>query len=161
MGPGSYWFVKDFKNIDDEELHAMDSDELAELRTEMAEVRSEMAEERTQEAEQRTEWAKHRTLLANERNFSAWIRTGFAAIGGGLAVAEFLDGGDSPIARIVGTILIGVGVAVCGLALWRYNQISDVMQAEGLRVTPQWVVYLVVGGLTLAALLMLVLIILR
>jgi putative membrane protein len=153
--------MTDFRDISEEELHEMDNDELAELRTEMAETRSEMAEERTQEAEQRTEWAKHRTLLANERNFSAWIRTGFAAIGGGLAVAQFLDGGESPIARIVGTILIVVGVAVCGLALWRYSQISDVLHAEGLRVTPPWVVYLIVGGLILAALLMLVLIALR
>jgi putative membrane protein len=153
--------MKDFKEISEEELHEMDNDELAELRTDMAETRSEMAEERTQEAEQRTEWAKHRTLLANERNFSAWIRTGFAAIGGGLAVAQFLDGGESPIARIVGIILIAVGVAVCSLALWRYNQISDVLRAEGLRVTPPWVVYLIVGGLIIAALLMLVLIALR
>lgn len=150
--------MDDFNGISKEELHEMDNSELAELRTEMAEVRSQMADERTQEAEQRTEWAKHRTLLANERNFSAWIRTGFAAIGGGLAVAEFLDGGDSPIARIVGVILISVGVAVCGLALWRYSEISDVLQAEGLHVTPRWVVYLLVGGLILAALLMLILI---
>jgi putative membrane protein len=153
--------MKDFKEIGEEELHEMDNEDLAELRTDMAGTRSEMAEERTQEAEQRTEWAKHRTLLANERNFSAWIRTGFAAIGGGLAVAQFLDGGESPIARIVGIILIAVGVAVCSLALWRYSQISDVLRAEGLRVTPPWVVYLIVGGLITAALLMLVLIALR
>jgi putative membrane protein len=150
--------MTDFRQISEEEMHEMDDHELAEVRTEMAETRSEMAEERTEQADQRTEWAQHRTLLANERNFSAWIRTGFAAIGGGLAVAEFLGDGESPIARAVGIVLIGVGVAVCGLALWRFGKISDVLEAEGLPVTPRWVAYSLVGGLVLAALLMLVLI---
>ena len=36
-------------------------------------------------AEIRTEFAEDRTVLANERTFAGWLRTGFAAIGIGLA----------------------------------------------------------------------------
>jgi putative membrane protein len=36
-------------------------------------------------AEERTELAHDRTILANERTFAGWIRTGFAAVGIGLA----------------------------------------------------------------------------
>ena len=35
----------------------------------------------------------YRFSLANERTFLAWIRTALALVGGGLAVAQFLDGG--------------------------------------------------------------------
>lgn len=36
-------------------------------------------------AEERTDLAEDRTILANERTFAGWIRTGFAAVGIGLA----------------------------------------------------------------------------
>jgi len=36
-------------------------------------------------AEERTDLAEDRTILANERTFAGWLRTGFAAVGIGLA----------------------------------------------------------------------------
>lgn len=36
-------------------------------------------------AEERTDLAQDRTILANERTFAGWMRTGFAAVGIGLA----------------------------------------------------------------------------
>ena len=126
--------------------------ELAEERTEKAEVRTEWAEERTEWAEERTEWAQHRTLLANERNFSAWLRTGMSAMGGGIAIAEFLGGEESSIfVRIMGIILVILGAGTCAIAYWRFNQISEVLEREGLPVTPKWAAGLLSGGLLLVA----------
>ena len=45
-----------------------------------------MAEgEKEKLAEERTDLAEDRTILANERTFAGWMRTGFAAVGIGLA----------------------------------------------------------------------------
>ena len=38
-------------------------------------------ENRRELARDRTDWALHRTQLAVERTFSAWLRTGLAALG--------------------------------------------------------------------------------
>jgi putative membrane protein len=131
----------------------------AEERTEWAEERTQWAEERTDWAEERTGWAQHRTLLANERNFSAWLRTGMSAIAGGIAVAEFLGDEEARlIPRVIGIILIVVGATVCGIALWRYNQISKILEEEGHPVTPKWAVYSLVSGIILAAFLLLIMI---
>jgi putative membrane protein len=134
--------------------------ELAEERTEKAEERTEWAEERTDWAEERTEWAQHRTLLANERNFSAWLRTGMSAMGGGIAIAELLGGEDSHIfVRIMGIILVTLGASTCAVAFWRFNQISEVLEREGLPITPKWAAGLLAGGLLLVAIFLLMLII--
>jgi putative membrane protein len=136
--------------------------ELAEDRTEKAEERTEFAEERTEWAEERTEWAKHRTLLANERNFSAWLRTGMSAMGGGIAIAEFLGGEDSNIfIRVVGIILVILGAGTCAVAYWRFNRITDVLEREGLPVTPKWAAGMLSGGLLLVAVFLFVLILLQ
>jgi putative membrane protein len=133
--------------------------EWAEERTEWAEERTEQAEQRTEWAEQRTDWAQHRTVLANERTFSAWLRTGLSAIGGGVAIVEFLGNEDGElIARILGVILILVGAGVILLAFWRYNQISNLLEEKGLPVTPKWMVLLLTGGLLAAVVLVLILI---
>jgi putative membrane protein len=149
-------------NPEEEDNNASDqvTVELAEERTEKAEQRTEWAEERTEWAEERTEWAQHRTLLANERNFSAWLRTGMSAMGGGIAIAEFLGGGDSSIfIRIMGIILVILGAGTCIVAYWRFNRISDVLEREGLPVTPKWAAGLLSGGLLLVAVFLLVFIV--
>jgi putative membrane protein len=150
-----------FEDLSEEEIIEKDDHELAALRTEMAEERSEMADDRTGQAEQRTQWAENRTLLANERNFSAWLRTGMAAIGSGLAVAEFLGDERSLLARGLGVLLVLVGGGVCAIAFWRFIQINDELEAEGMSVTPRWVAALLVGGLGLAGILVMLLIILK
>jgi putative membrane protein len=43
------------------------------------------AEKKEKLAEDRTDLARDRTVLANERTFAGWMRTGFAAVGIGLA----------------------------------------------------------------------------
>jgi putative membrane protein len=133
--------------------------EMREQRQEWAEERTEWAEQRTEWADQRTEWAEHRSILANERTFSAWLRTGLSAMGGGVAVVEFLGGDEATwIARVLGVILILTGAGVVVLALWRYNQIRNVLEADGLPVTPKWVAFTLSGGLLVGAVLVLALI---
>jgi len=39
----------------------------------------------------RTEFAEDRSVLANERTYTAWMRTGFAALVSGLAVLRLLE----------------------------------------------------------------------
>jgi putative membrane protein len=57
----------------------------------------------------------YRFSLANERTFLAWIRTGLAMIGGGLAVAQFVPPLPVPHLREIFAIgLIGIG-AVCAI----------------------------------------------
>lgn len=71
---------------------------------------------------------------------------------GGLAVARFLGGETALLpARLVGVILVLVGAGVCGLSLWRYRQVSEVVEAEGMPVTPPWVAVTMVAGLLVAA----------
>jgi putative membrane protein len=49
----------------------------------------------------RTTAPDYRFSLANERTFLAWLRTGLALIGGGLAVAQFLTAGGLVALRAV------------------------------------------------------------
>jgi putative membrane protein len=138
-----------------------EKEEMRAQRQEWAEERTEWAEERTEKAEQRTEWAQHRTVLANERTFSAWLRTGLSAMGGGVAVVEFLgseEGTASLLARMLGVILILLGAAVVSVSIWRYNTISDIMEREGMPVTPKWMAFTLAGGLLFGAVLVLILI---
>ena len=133
--------------------------EEAQSRTEYAAERTELADERTHQAEDRTQWAQHRTLLSNERTFTAWLRSGISAIAGGLVVAELLGGEDGdPLAQMLGVILIVLGMGFLIQAMWRYLQVSTVLEAEGLPTTPRWVAITMVGGLLLGAPLVLMLI---
>jgi putative membrane protein len=63
----------------------------------------------------------YRFSLANERTFLAWIRTGLALIGGGLAAAQFLP--PLPIrylreALAVALLLLGAAVSVRAVDRW-------------------------------------------
>jgi putative membrane protein len=63
----------------------------------------------------------YRFSLANERTFLAWIRTGLALIGGGLAVATFLPRLAVPHLRetiAVLLMLLGAAVAVRSVDHW-------------------------------------------
>jgi len=63
----------------------------------------------------------YRFSLANERTFLAWIRTGLALIGGGLAVAAFVPRLRWPHIRegiAIALLLLGAAVAVRAVDHW-------------------------------------------
>lgn len=63
----------------------------------------------------------YRFSLANERTFLAWIRTGLALIGGGLAVAAFVPPLRWPHVReviSVGLLVLGAAVALRAVDHW-------------------------------------------
>jgi putative membrane protein len=67
----------------------------------------------------------YRFSLANERTFLAWIRTGLALIGGGLAVAQLLPPFAVPHVREVLSIalmVLGGGCAVRALDRWARSE---------------------------------------
>ena len=67
----------------------------------------------------------YRFSLANERTFLAWIRTGLALVGGGLAVAAFLPKmrlSGLREAMAVGLVLLGAMVAVRALDHWARSE---------------------------------------
>jgi putative membrane protein len=66
----------------------------------------------------RTTAPDYRFSLANERTFLAWLRTGLALIGGGLAVAQFLTAGWVRDALAAGLLGIGGLVALRAVDHW-------------------------------------------
>ena len=63
----------------------------------------------------------YRFSLANERTFLAWIRTGLALVGGGLATAQFLP--PLPIRYLreglaIALLLLGAAVSVRAVDRW-------------------------------------------
>ncbi|MGQ5262265.1 YidH family protein [Micromonospora sp. ZYX-F-536] len=67
----------------------------------------------------------YRFSLANERTFLAWLRTGLALVGGGLAAAQFLP--PLPLTHLreviaVALLLLGATVAVRAVDHWARNE---------------------------------------
>jgi putative membrane protein len=60
----------------------------------------------------------YRFSLANERTFLAWIRTGLAFVGGGLAVAQLLPAGRLRTLLAIALLGVGGGVAVRAVDHW-------------------------------------------
>lgn len=71
------------------------------------------------------ELASERTLLAAQRTFSAWIRTGLAGVGGGLAVPRVLKfNGDEhlTVAHLIGALLVIWGASIIIYAIMDYRR---------------------------------------
>lgn len=75
-----------------------------------------------------------RTLLSAERSFSAWIRTGLAALGVGLAVARaliFKNYTHQVIANVVGALLIILAAIMFSYGLISYHRIRIRLSQAG------------------------------
>ena len=69
--------------------------------------------DKDQLAESRIDLAEDRTVLANERTLGSWIRTGFAAIGIGLAFNALFQRMDPPwLPRGIATAFLLIAVAI-------------------------------------------------
>ncbi len=82
----------------------------------------------------RSDWANERTLLAKERSYSAWIRTGLAALAAGIGIVHLL--GDSPHTWLVlslGSVLAAAGLVAPMLGFWSYRKSLKQLEQEGVR----------------------------
>jgi putative membrane protein len=61
----------------------------------------------------KTDLAEDRTVLANERTFASWLRTGFAAIGIGLAFNALFTRVEPPwVPKLIATAFLGIGIFI-------------------------------------------------
>jgi putative membrane protein len=101
-----------------------------------------------------------RFLLANERTFLAWIRTSLAVIAGGLALAAFLPPFDVPGGgQVLGIPLVVLGGAVAMISFRRWGH-NDTALRTGQPLLHDHLPAVLAGGVALAALVSLVLLVL-
>ena len=91
------------------------------------------------EQEQKTDLeSRARTHLANERTFLAWLRTGVALIGLGLAAAQFLERQiipGLPLIRSMSVIMVVTGTLMAVDGARRYVRHSKQIEEGAFRVT--------------------------
>lgn len=97
---------------------------------------------------QRTDLAARRTLLAHERTLTAWIRTGLAAYAVGLGASRLLeDVGPRWATEAISVILLFAGMAMFGIALWRYQRGYTRLRNAHIPITSLIVVVTLIGAL--------------
>jgi putative membrane protein len=79
-----------------------------------------------------------RTRMSVERTLMSWVRTGTALIGFGFTIVQFFErlGGFQGVApasrpymaRYIGLLLIGLGVAGVLVAIWQYRRMVDYLK---------------------------------
>ena len=82
--------------------------------------------------------SRARTHLANERTFLAWLRTGIALIGLGLAAGQFLAREvlpGLPLIRSMAVIMVVTGILMAVDGARRYVRHSKQIEAGAFRVT--------------------------
>ena len=80
------------------------------------------------------ELSMERTILSAERSFSAWIRTGLAALGVGVAVARaivFKTYAHQLIANIISALLIVLAAIMFSYGLKSYHRIHTRLSQAG------------------------------
>jgi putative membrane protein len=71
--------------------------------------------------DRRNQLAADRTVFAAERTYAAWVRTGLAALAGGVGAEALLENAMPQWSiRLVATILILFSVFSFGAAVWRH-----------------------------------------
>ena len=103
-----------------------------------------------------------RTLMAEERTFSAWMRSGMAAIGAAVAIVKMLPAnGDPPwLVQSLGVVLIITGGMAFAFGFWGYRAGARYWAAALPRAIPLWLMFVFTLLLMIAALLALYLILL-
>lgn len=94
--------------------------------------------------------AEDNTVLANERTYTAWVRTGLAALAAGVAFEQFLTTA-MPDWAIRGIALILIVFSACAfvLAVWRYARVG--MRLKEADVATLHVATLILLGAALVA----------
>ena len=86
-------------------------------------------------ARRRTEFAEDRTVLANERTFASWMRTGFGAIGIGLAFnVLFTRITPGWVPKLIATIFLLMGIFIFASAERRASMVLSRLHAH--QITP-------------------------
>ena len=82
-------------------------------------------------------YALDRTVLANERTYAAWIRTGLAAMVGGMAVEHVLfEIYPDWVTRSIAFILILFSAAAFLLGSWRYAHLGIKLDSMDVKAIP-------------------------
>lgn len=106
-----------------------------------------MAREPTDSApldDHRTGYALDRTVLANERTYAAWLRTGLAALAGGIAIEKFMvEAMPTWTIRCIAMILITFSAVAFGLAGWRFTHLGIRLRGADVRMVPSQITTLV------------------
>lgn len=72
-----------------------------------------MDDDAAHSARLRTDYAEDRTVLANERTFAGWLRTGFAAIGIGIAFnALFTRVQPEWVPKLIASVFLAVAILI-------------------------------------------------
>jgi len=101
----------------------------------------------------------YRFSLANERTFLAWIRTALALLAGGVAAVQLVPAYNFPGGRLtLGVILVVLSIMVAAGSYYRWTANERVMRL-GHSLQPSLVPRLLAAGLTLVALLALLMVV--
>lgn len=100
--------------------------------------------------------------MAEERTFSAWMRSGIAAVGAAVAIVKMLPTDGHPVWLIqsLGVVLILAGAMAFAFGFWGYRAGARYWSAALPRAIPLWLMGVFTALLMTAALLALYLILL-
>lgn len=102
----------------------------------------------------------YRMSLAAERTYLAYVRTALALLAGGVAIVGALpDAGHLALRRVMGVVLVAVGLGVASTARLRWRQIDQAMR-RGEPLPSHGTPVLVTVGVITAGVLALVLVLL-